>query len=118
MKVIYIAGPFRAENAWRVEQNIRAAEETALDLWNCGYAVICPHANTRYFDGAIDANMFLEGDLEILSRCDALFMLPKWETSVGATEERRFAVSRNIPVFDTFSELFKHFDQPPVKGAR
>lgn len=26
MKVIYVAGPFRAPNSWEIEQNIRRAE--------------------------------------------------------------------------------------------
>ena len=34
MKVV--AAPFRADNAWEVEQNVRAAEGVALELWRLG----------------------------------------------------------------------------------
>lgn len=68
MRVVYIAGPFRAENAWEIEQNIRRAEEAALELWRAGAAVLCPHTNTRYFQGAAPDHVWLEGDLELLRR--------------------------------------------------
>lgn len=91
MRVVYIAGPFRAANAWEIEQNIRKAEEAALALWRSGYAVICPHANTRFFQGAAPDDVWLEGDLEILRRCDVICALPGWENSVGAVAEVNLA---------------------------
>ena len=54
MKVVFICGALRANSAWDMEQNIRKAEELALALWRSGYAVICPHTNTRFFQGAAD----------------------------------------------------------------
>ena len=66
MKVIYVAGKFRGHNAWEIEQNIRKAEEVALQIWQNGAACICPHANTRFFDGVLPDKTFLDGDLDIL----------------------------------------------------
>ena len=100
IKMIYIAGPYRASNAWEIEMNIREAETYALHIWRLGNtAVICPHANTRYFYGAAPDDLFIEGGLEILKRCDAIFMLPKWEQSEGSVEEKREAIRCSIPVF-------------------
>lgn len=99
MKVIYIAGPFRAPDAWGIEQNIRRAEELALQVWRYGAAAICPHANTRYFQGAAGDQLFLEGDLEILRRCDAVLCTPLWESSEGAKAEVALAKSLGIPVY-------------------
>lgn len=105
MKVVYIAGPFRGKNHWEVENNIRRAEALALDVWRLGVAVICPHTNTRFFDGAADDSIWLEGDKELLRRSDALMLTPDWEKSSGARAERQTAIDNHIPVFDTLESL-------------
>jgi hypothetical protein len=48
MKLVYVAGPYTAANAWLVEQNIRRAENMAARVWGEGAAAICPHANARH----------------------------------------------------------------------
>ncbi len=100
MKLIYVAGPFRADNAWDIEQNIRRAEECALGLWRMGAAVICPHTNTRFFHGAADDSIWLNGDLEILRRCDAVYMVLRWERSSGARAEKEEAEKHGLKVFE------------------
>jgi nucleoside 2-deoxyribosyltransferase len=105
MKVIYVAGPFRGKDAWTVENNIRRAESLALEIWRFGAAAICPHANTRFFDGAAPDKQFLEGDLEILNRCDAVLLTPDWERGEGARGERAAALVAHIPVFDDLESL-------------
>lgn len=87
MKLAFVSGPFRAPDAWSREQNIRRAEEVALALWRMGFAVICPHTNTRFFEGALPDAVWLAGDLEMLRRCDLLVTVPGWEASVGACSE-------------------------------
>lgn len=52
MKVIYIAGPFRGPDSWAIEQNVRAAEALALEVWRMGAVAYCPHAMTRFYQGA------------------------------------------------------------------
>lgn len=105
MKVVYIAGPFRAANAWLVEQNIRNAENLALEVWRLGAACICPHTNTRFFDGAAPDDIWLKGDLEILKRCDAVLLTYNWARSQGATAEKHYAELYGIPVFDNICDL-------------
>lgn len=107
-KVIYVAGRFRGENAWEVEKNVRRAEEDALWLWKSGYAVVCPHTNTRFFNGAAPDEFFLEGDLDIMRRCDGVLMVRGWEESKGAHAERAEALCLGIPVFYAYYELTDH----------
>ena len=107
MRVVYVAGPFRAANAWEVEQNIRRAEGAALEVWRLGAACICPHTNTRFFDGAADDRVWLDGDMEILTRCDAVLPIQGWETSTGARTEHDLAVSMHIPVFTALDDLHR-----------
>lgn len=99
MKVVYVAGPFRGPNSWEIEENIRRAERLALEVWRLGCAVICPHTNTRFFQGAAPDDVWLDGDLAILAKCDAVLMTEDWERSSGARAEREFAKGKGIPVF-------------------
>lgn len=105
MKVVYIAGPFRGPNSWEIEENIRRAERLALDAWKLGAAVICPHTNTRFFQGAAPDNIWLDGDLAILGKCDAILMTPDWERSSGARAECAYAQDHKIPVLLTLEDL-------------
>ena len=105
MKLVYVAGPFRAPLLWEIEQNIRRAEYLALQVWRLGAACICPHTNTRFYTGAAPDHVWLDGDLEILRRCDALICTYDWEKSSGASAEVGFAVKHGIPVFRAIDEL-------------
>lgn len=102
MKVIYIAGSYRDKRGeWFVRQNIRKAEEYALAIWKLGAVALCPHKNTAGFGGAIDSdeNVWLVGDLELISRCDALLIVPGWEDSEGTKVEIEFAREHGMPIF-------------------
>ena len=93
-KLLYISGPFSHEdNIHGVERNIIQASEAALQGWRQGWAVICPHKNTKDFQWATDIphEVWLEGDLEILKHCDAICMLPGWGESKGACQEHMAA---------------------------
>lgn len=114
--VVYVAGPFRAENAWDIEQNIRQAEELALAVWRMGAAAICPHTNTRFFQGAAPDCVWLDGDLEILRRCDALILTHGWERSQGARAEHDEAVRQGLPVFQTLQGLYFWLVDRGVEG--
>ncbi len=96
-QVVYVAGAFRADSVWKMEQNIRRAEAYALELWKQGYAVICPHANTRFYQSECPDEVWLTGDLEILSRCDIIAMVLGWENSVGSRDELKKARECGIP---------------------
>ena len=105
MKVVYVAGPFRGANSWEMEQNIRRAETLALEVWRAGFACICPHTNTRFYQGAAPDNVWLDGDLEIVKRCDAVVLTPDWQKSSGARAEVEFAVKHKIPVYFSLQDM-------------
>jgi hypothetical protein len=105
--LLYTAGPYSGKNRVERDHNIKVAREIAADLWRRGYAVICPHTNTAWFDDDfqdITWEMYMAGDLEIVSRVDAVIMLPGWEHSRGANMEREHAISLGIPVY-TYPEF-------------
>lgn len=105
MKVVYVAGPYRGKDNWEIEQNVRRAETLALEVWRLGAAAICPHANTRFFQNAAPDDVWLDGDLAILARCDAVLLTPDWERSSGARAEEAFARRAGIEVFTDLSSL-------------
>jgi len=97
MKLIYISGPYRASTVAGIRDNIRKAEVVRDRLMQLGYAVICPHANTAFSDGVVPDEHFLDMDLEILKRCDLIYMMRGWEKSVGATAELDLARTNGLP---------------------
>jgi hypothetical protein len=110
MKSVYIAGRFRAPSHWGIYQNIRQAENWALEVWRVGAAALCPHLNTQNFQGALPDHVWLEGDLKLLAQCDAVLMIPGWEKSEGAKAEGIHARNLKIPVFEDFGVLCAWLD--------
>jgi hypothetical protein len=107
--VIYISGPYRADCPFDVHRNILAAAELAVSMWRSDMVAICPHLNTAFFDfyaPAITHEEFIEGDLELVRRSDALVTVGNWRDSAGARTEIALAKSRGIPVFHSKEELF------------
>lgn len=107
MKVIYIAGPFTATNAWEIEKNIRKAEDALFEVWKLDAAGVCPHSNTRYFHGAFTQDQMIDGTLEIMKRCDAVLVVPdsNYMDSVGTMGEIAVAERFEMPVFYTIQQL-------------
>lgn len=98
MKLVYVAGPYRASTAWGIEQNIRRADEVAAQVWKAGLAAICPHANTRHMDGLTSDENFLDGTMEMLRRCDAVLLVEGWQKSSGSRAEVSEAMRLGKPV--------------------
>jgi hypothetical protein len=98
MKVVYISGAYRASTQNGIFENIMCARTAAVKLWNQGFAVICPHTNSIFMDGINTDTTFLEGDLELLKRCDCIYMLKGWYRSQGATAEHELAKKLNMEI--------------------
>jgi hypothetical protein len=99
MNVIYIAGPYRSKTQEGIDANIKRAEEAAIKFLQAGWAVVCPHKNTGHLDGAIDDIQFIAVGMELLSRCDAIYMLKGSENSMGAKMELALAKEMGLDVY-------------------
>ena len=103
-KVIYIAGKYRGASHYEVLQNIETARNKFIELTAEGYAPICPHTMCAWLEGAIsgeeetDDIVWLENDLAIVAKCDAIYMLDGWEYSKGATNEYAFAKELGLEI--------------------
>jgi hypothetical protein len=100
MKVLYVSGKYRdVRGPWYVKKNIQIAEEIAVELWQLGYAAICPHSNTAFFEGPISDPVIIAGDCELVRRSDGLVVCPNWHTSIGTRTEWTAAWNANKPIF-------------------
>jgi len=113
MRVVYIAGPFGAPNAWLIEQNIRRAEEAALYVAELGAAPLCPHTNTRFFHGTCTAQFWYDATLTLLERSDALYLVRGWQESRGSVAEYDVAMLKGLPIF-YHEETLKHGEPSPL----
>ena len=105
MKVVYIAGPFRAATSWGIEQNVRAAEAVALEVAKLGAMPMCPHKNTQHFHGLLTAQFWIDGTLELMRRCDAVMLVGDWRSSSGTMGEMDEAARIKIPIFEKLEQL-------------
>lgn len=96
--IVYIAGPYRDRTGWRVEQNIRRAEEVAYRVWGAGHVALCPHTNSRFPHSDVPDSHWLAGTMELMLRCDAVIALPGWRQSAGTVGEVEAADEAGIPV--------------------
>ncbi len=96
MKLIYVAGKYRARTWFGKVWNILKARRAARRLWKTGWAVICPHMNTALFD---EDCPYIEGDCVMVKRCDAIYMLKGWHDSEGARIERMTAIKKGITIY-------------------
>lgn len=104
---VYVAGPFRGPDHWKIAQNVRVAEAAAHQVWSMGGAAFCPHLNTMHFQDSLPDNVWLEGDREWLAVADALYVVGEWWHSKGTQAEIEFAEEHRIPVFYGPEELLQ-----------
>lgn len=98
MKLIYVAGPYRAANHWLIEQNIHRARELGARLAQLGAAPLIPHANTAHWDGLCSDEFWLKAGIEMLRRCDGVVLVKGWSESRGTLAEVDEAHRRGLPV--------------------
>lgn len=100
--LVYVSGPY-SEHAGTgtVAENIERAKAVCVQLWNEGYAVICPHTNTAHFNDVSTATYedYIEGDLLMVERSDAIVMMEGWERSSGAVRELDHARAQAVPIY-------------------
>lgn len=105
MKIVYIAGRFRGATAWDIEQNVRKAEAFGLFVASLGCMPLIPHTNTRFFQGQLTDEFWIEGTAELLRRADAIALVPgNWCGSVGTAGEIKLAIQRRMQIFSDPAE--------------
>lgn len=101
--VVYISGPITKGDR---NNNVHQAYKAHAWLMLAGYAPINPMASCQYpFAWAPEYthDLWLECDLPIIERCDAVLRLPG--ESSGADRETEHATTLGIPVFTSRETL-------------
>lgn len=112
MKVIYICGPIRNDDAEIQKRNIGKGILAAKAIWQAGGGAICPHMSA-YFESpdednpASEQTIRLAADLEMIRRSDAILALPGWKHSKGATAEVWHCTENGIKIFDDLAEAVR-----------
>jgi hypothetical protein len=110
MKIIYIAGPFRANTNWLIQKNVRRSEEKTLEIWKSGNVPVTPHLLGKNFYGELHEGKVLQGLLKLLKRCDGMLLLPGWKDSNGTMAEVGCCCYHNIPYDTDLEQLLKKID--------
>ena len=107
IRLIYVAGPLRGPDNWAVETNIRAAEAVARSVAEMGGMPVVPHTMTRFWGCVASEDFWLQGTLRLLEVCDAMVLVPGWETSAGTRSEVAAFQEwgRGDRIFETIDQL-------------
>jgi len=98
-RVIYVAGPFRAADGWEVACNIHRAEEAARTITKLGAMPLTPHSIGAHMERTETDEFWLSGTLELMRRCDAVYVLPGFRKSQGTLGEIEEAKRIGLPIF-------------------
>jgi len=99
--LIYVAGRYRAPTRSAIAANIEAARQVGIHAARLGWYPVIPHCNTAHMELDVDRHddFWLAGTLELMTRCDAVVLVPGWETSAGTAGEIAKADQIGLTVF-------------------
>ena len=118
MKVVYVAGKYRDQHPYLIQEHIDKAKELAKKVWAAGHAAICPHLNSINFEGLNTEQHFIDGTLELMRRCDVVLLVPNWKDSEGTKGEIAEAHKLGIPVFGNLELMLKEIENIPSNSTQ
>ena len=99
-RIIYLSGPITGDDGYQ-RKFIDAADQL-LEI-DPNLIIVDPATMFQLRDdidlSGNDYRRILEIDKQILSGCDAICLLPGWETSKGCREEVEMAISEDLDIF-------------------
>jgi len=115
VKLIYLIAPYRANNSATQAENIAKAERIFANLTEMIQAVgaeagiLCVHSMTSSIPERLEKghdDYWLELTAQMLSKCDAAYVAPHSEESLGGCDsEIKLADARGIPLLWSRAEL-------------
>ena len=114
IKLIYVAGPYRTSDPIEKDLNISAARYIGHKIAKLGLYPVMPTVNTAYFDAVGDDEFWLDATLELMRRCDAVYVVDGSHESEGVSGEVEEAESLGMPVFYSILDLFEYAEKSPI----
>lgn len=99
MRLVYIAGPYRAATPAGVSANIERARLRAADALRAGHAPITPHQLSRGNESVLTEEDWQALLLVVLRVCEEVWLVEGWESSEGTWAEVRAALAADLPVY-------------------
>lgn len=113
--LVYVAGPYSSTKGgeeFERDLNVAAAKQAGMHIAAAGAFPVLPTVQTQGFDFIQDIEFWLQGTAELLSRCDALFLAPGWESSTRCIQELELALEEGKPVFISIDQLSRVIKDP------
>lgn len=86
-EICYISGKYSSSTSEETQGYVDHANDAGIRLLREGRVPIIPHVNFHFFPKDITYKQFMLADIEIMKRCDSLYMLNNFEDSRGAKIE-------------------------------
>lgn len=106
--IVYVSGPYSASTNEGKLQNTQKAIDVGIELIRKGHTVLIPHlshyTDMRAQELGVDISweQWLEQDLKLLERCDALYFIGE---SRGACIELERAKELGLQIFYSLEEV-------------
>ena len=116
---VYIAGAYSDTNVLGVLRNIGRGQDIATQVFKLGFAPFAPWLDKEFvingwrYEFAVDS--FYKYSIEWLKVSDCMLVVPNvpnmknWEDSYGTKKEIEVALSLQIPVFYSITQMCKHY---------
>jgi hypothetical protein len=106
-KVIYVSGEFGHGDGIEREQKIEKIKEASDVIWERGFVPLFPYFAVSGKSSNFSFDEVLDSCLDLVGRCDAMYMLPGWSNSERAQRERERAIQRKKWVFYDLVQIEK-----------
>jgi hypothetical protein len=100
---IFISGKYTGDT----ETNTAVARSAMWQLIRKGQTPFCPHTMTAGGETVdyLSYEDFMRIDLDWLSQCEAVLMLPGWQDSPGACREYEYAVKQGKTIYTSLDDV-------------
>ena len=103
--LIYLAAKYTEIHPYLIQRNIDRARLCAQEVALLGCCPMTPPLIGSHFEGIQDYLWWGEAYMNLLRRCDGVFMVPGYQNSNGAMKELTEALRLEMPVFYSLTDL-------------
>lgn len=105
-KRVFVAGKYNDTDVVKVLANMRKGISASIEVLKAGMAPFCPWLDFQWgLVEDIGHREYKDVALAWLPVCDAMLVLPGWETSEGTKAEMEEARKHNIPIYHSVAAL-------------